>query len=82
MITSARTRQRFLRVRTPRTIHRSRHDRSIYAKAVAERRWELSPGQHEAFHEFSRPVFADGALDSKSSQLVAVPVAPVTQCPY
>jgi AhpD family alkylhydroperoxidase len=49
---------------------------------IAERRKELAPGIHDAFLEFSRQVFADGALDEKTKQLIAVAVAHVTQCPY
>lgn len=49
---------------------------------IAERRKQLAPGIHEAFHEFSRQVFAGGALDAKTKQLIAVAVAHVTQCPY
>jgi AhpD family alkylhydroperoxidase len=49
---------------------------------VAERRKQLAPGIHDAFQEFSRQVFADGALPEKTKQLIAVAVAHVTQCPY
>jgi AhpD family alkylhydroperoxidase len=49
---------------------------------IAERRKQLAPGIHDAFQEFSRQVFADGALDEKTKQLIAVAVAHVTQCPY
>ncbi|HVL23888.1 MAG TPA: carboxymuconolactone decarboxylase family protein [Thermomicrobiales bacterium] len=45
-------------------------------------RKELAPDQHEAFRNFSRAVFADGALPEKTKQLIAVAVAHVTQCPY
>lgn len=48
----------------------------------AARRKELAPDIHDAFEEFSRRVFADGALSSKTKQLIAVAVAHVTQCPY
>jgi alkylhydroperoxidase/carboxymuconolactone decarboxylase family protein len=57
----------------------------IYPKAtreLAERRKELAPDIHDAFLDFSRKVFADGALDEKTKQLIAVAVAHVTQCPY
>jgi AhpD family alkylhydroperoxidase len=57
----------------------------VYPAATAEiagRRKELAPGPHDAFQEFSRQVFADGALDQKTKQLIAVAVAHVTQCPY
>ncbi len=50
--------------------------------ALAARRKELAPATHQAFEEFSRAVFADGALDRKTKQLIAVAVAHVTQCPY
>jgi len=49
---------------------------------IAERRKRLAPGIEEAFHEFSRQVFANGALDRKTKQLIAVAAAHVTQCPY
>lgn len=49
---------------------------------LAARRRELAPGTHAAFDEFSRAVFAEGALDSRTKQLIAVAVAHVTQCPY
>ncbi|WP_257226537.1 carboxymuconolactone decarboxylase family protein [Rhodococcus opacus] len=49
---------------------------------ISERRKTLAPGIHEAFENFSRSVFADGALPEKTKQLIAVAVAHVTQCPY
>jgi AhpD family alkylhydroperoxidase len=49
---------------------------------IAERRKQLAPDIHDAFQEFSRQVFAAGALDEKTKQLIAVAVAHVTQCPY
>jgi AhpD family alkylhydroperoxidase len=51
-------------------------------RALADRRRDLAPATHRAFEEFSRAVFADGALDRKTKQLIAVAVAHVTQCPY
>ena len=59
--------------------HAIQHDQ---ATDIAEHRKQLAPGIHDAFHEFSRKVFADGALDRKTKQLIAVAVAHVTQCPY
>lgn len=47
-----------------------------------KRRAELTPDQTAAFQAFSKAVFADGALDTKTKQLIAVAVAHVTQCPY
>jgi len=49
---------------------------------LAERRKELAPATHDAFKEFGRRVFADGALDAKTKQIIAVAAAHVTQCPY
>jgi len=60
-------------------------DEPIYpvaASDLAHRRRELAPATHDAFQAFSRQVFAAGALDEKSKQLIAVAVAHVTQCPY
>ena len=45
-------------------------------------RTELAPEINEAFENFSRAVFAEGALPEKTKQLIAVAVAHVTQCPY
>jgi AhpD family alkylhydroperoxidase len=45
-------------------------------------RERLAPEMHDAFQAFSRTVFADGALPTKTKQLIAVAVAHVTQCPY
>ncbi|MCC2664628.1 MAG: alkylhydroperoxidase [Geminicoccaceae bacterium] len=52
------------------------------SKDIARRRKELAPDPHEAFKQFSAAVFADGALEAKTKQLIAVAVAHVTQCPY
>jgi AhpD family alkylhydroperoxidase len=41
------------------------------SKELAQKRRELAP-----------EIFADGALPSKTKQLIAVAVAHVTQCPY
>lgn len=49
---------------------------------LSQKRRELTPGIERAFHEFSRQVFAAGALDQRTKQLIAVAVAHVTQCPY
>ena len=58
---------------------------AVYPAATREigaRRRELAPGIHEAFDNFSKAVFAEGALPEKTKQLIAVAVAHVTQCPY
>ena len=49
---------------------------------LAERRRALAPGPEEAFRAFSKAVFAEGALDRRTKQLIAVAVAHVTQCPW
>ena len=49
---------------------------------LAARRRALAPDIHEAFEQFSKKVFADGALPAKTKQLIAVAVAHATQCPY
>ena len=51
-------------------------------REIAKERRELAPKAHEAFENFSRTVFAAGALPEKTKQLIAVAVAHVTQCPY
>jgi AhpD family alkylhydroperoxidase len=56
-------------------------DRSVRA-AISARRKHLAPAIHDAFDAFSREVFAAGALDAATKQLIAVAVAHVTQCPY
>ena len=49
---------------------------------LARRRRELAPDMQAAFEAFGHQVFAAGALDVKTKQLIAVAVAHVTQCPY
>jgi AhpD family alkylhydroperoxidase len=51
-------------------------------KELATKRRELAPEIYAAFRAFGQQVFADGALPSKTKQLIAVAVAHVTQCPY
>lgn len=50
--------------------------------SMSARRAKLAPETTEAFRNFSKQVFAEGALDEKTKQLIAVAVAHVTQCPY
>lgn len=60
-------------------------DSPMYPRAsgeLAKRRAELAPEPLAAFKAFSKAVFAPGALDAKTKQLIAVAVAHVTQCPY
>lgn len=49
---------------------------------IAKRRHELAPEADDAFRAFSKAVLADGALDKRTKQLIAVAVAHVTQCPW
>lgn len=48
----------------------------------AEKRRSLAPEAEAAFQAFSAAVFAEGALDARTKQLIAVAVAHVTQCPW
>lgn len=60
-------------------------EHSIYPASsvdIARKRRELAPKQLEAFRAFNAAVFAEGALDVRTKQLIAVAVAHVTQCPY
>ena len=52
------------------------------SKELAQKRRELAPEIYDAFRIFGQRVFADGALPSKTKELIAVAVAHVTQCPY
>ena len=52
------------------------------SRELAEKRRALAPETEKAFQEFSRQVFADGALPAKTKQLIAVAVAHVTKSPY
>jgi AhpD family alkylhydroperoxidase len=51
-------------------------------RAHAEQRHALAPEAEDAFRAFSKAVFAEGALDRRAKQLIAVAVAHVTQCPW
>ena len=60
-------------------------EKHVYTSASRElsrTRHELAPKTDDAFHDFSKQVFAEGALSTKAKQLIAVAVAHVTQCPY
>ena len=52
------------------------------SKALADRRHALAPEIDDAFLALSKAVFAEGALDKKTKQLIALAVAHVTQCPW
>jgi AhpD family alkylhydroperoxidase len=49
-------------------------------KELAAQRRDLSPAAGEAFQAFHQAVFADGAINRKTKQIIAVAVAHVTQC--
>lgn len=51
-------------------------------RAHVERRHALAPAADDAFRAFSKAVFAEGALDARTKQIIAVAVAHVTQCPW
>ena len=51
-------------------------------RETAERRHALAPEADDAFKAFTKAVFAEGALDTRTKQLIAVAVAHVTQCPW
>ena len=51
-------------------------------RAHGEKRHALAPATDDAFHAFGNVVFAPGALDVRTKQLIAVAVAHVTQCPW
>ena len=50
--------------------------------ALSDAHHRFAPKPYDAFQTFSRRVFANGALATKTKQLIAVAVAHVTQCPY
>lgn len=52
------------------------------SREMSEKRASLAPEITEAFRNFSKTVFREGALPEKTKQLIAVAVAHVTQCPY
>ena len=49
---------------------------------LAMLRKRLALPVHDAFTAWSKQVFADGALPTKTKQLIAVAAAHITQCPY
>lgn len=52
------------------------------SRDLSETRNSLAPEIADAFRNFSKAVFKEGALPEKTKQLIAVAVAHVTQCPY
>ena len=55
---------------------------TVATPGIAKKRERLAPETLTAWRAFSCQVFADGALASKTKELIAVAVAHVTQCPY
>ena len=49
---------------------------------LAHMRRELAPDAASAFNDFSKAVFAAGALPTKTKHIIAVAAAHITQCPY
>jgi AhpD family alkylhydroperoxidase len=43
---------------------------------------ELTPAAWQGFLAFDKAVMADGAIPTKTKELIAVAVAMTTQCPY
>jgi|SRR5690606_1922288 len=63
----------------------SEHDAHLFPAAtreISKKKAALAPDAMDAWRNFSRTVFKEGALDEKTKQLIAVAVAHVTQCPY
>ncbi len=52
------------------------------SRELGAKRSALAPKADAAFRAFSEVVFGDGALSTKTKQLIAVAAAHVTQCPY
>jgi AhpD family alkylhydroperoxidase len=52
------------------------------SRDIAQEREKLAPEILKTFRSFSHQVFVDGALPSKTKELIAIAVAHVTQCPY
>lgn len=49
---------------------------------LSTKRQKLAFETKKTFRAFSKQVVADGALNGKMRQIIAVAVAHVTQCPY
>jgi AhpD family alkylhydroperoxidase len=51
-------------------------------RELTHSRRDLAPAPASAFRDFSKAVFAEGALSTRTKHIIAVAVAHVTQCPY
>ncbi len=54
----------------------------VVTKELMDKKAALAPKNIEAWRNFSKTVFEEGALPEKTKQLIAVAIAHVTQCPY
>jgi AhpD family alkylhydroperoxidase len=68
--------------RAERSLRYGRANVPYRFERYAKKREELAPETLKTFRAFSHQVFVDGALPSKTKELIAVAVAHVTQCPY
>jgi AhpD family alkylhydroperoxidase len=60
-------------------------DHSLYpepSRELSQLRRSLAPETLAAFRAFGEKAFADGALPSRTKELIAVAVAHATHCPY
>jgi AhpD family alkylhydroperoxidase len=48
----------------------------------AAKMYTLKPDMMKAFLDLDAKIFADGSLDKKTKELIAVACAHITQCPY
>ena len=58
------------------------HFFSHESTAKIRRLKELKPEIFKSFFDFDHKVFADGAIDRKTKELIAVGIAHITQCPW
>lgn len=54
----------------------------VTTRELNDKKAALSPKNIEAWRNFSKTVFTEGALTQKTKQLIAVASAHITQCPY
>jgi len=54
----------------------------VATREIAKQREEYAPEILDTYRAFSKQVFLDGALPSKTKELIALAVAHVTQCPW
>src|SRR5947199_2465610 len=56
------------------------HD--VDVKTQFKKMRELVPDVYRAFLEFDQKAFKDGAIPSKTKELIALGIAQITQCPW